>query len=81
MMKEKITKEAEKEPPYVMILKNIEDIDKILSLINKKKTLIINFSMLDKKDACHIVDFLNGYCYALNGFFNKIDGQIFKIHL
>ena len=81
MMKDKIIKESQNEPPYVLIMKSMEDIDEILLLINKKRTVIANFSMMDKKDFFHVVDFLNGHCYALNGVFTKIDSQIFKIHL
>ena len=80
-MKDRILKDSQCEPPYVLIMKSMEDIDEILILLNKKRTVIVNFSMIDKKDLFHVIDFLNGYCYALNGVFSKIDHQIFKIHL
>ena len=56
-----------------------EQSEEICSLLNEKKSVIVNLEYVSKEVARRIVDFISGGVYALDGHIQKISNSIFLI--
>ena len=68
-------------PPKVVIINQIEDIDTALEQLKENMSIIVNASNVNKKEGLRMIDFLSGYCYACNGIYKKIDEMIYKFEI
>ncbi|MDD6301719.1 MAG: cell division protein SepF [Bacillales bacterium] len=67
--------------PKVVLIKSINDIDEICSLINKKYEVIVNVSLVNKEMRCRIIYFLSGYIMACKGKRIKIEDNIYSFFI
>ena len=68
-------------PPKVIIVNKVEDVDDIIIELNNNGPLIINVMNLNKRLAYRMIDFLSGYCYAKKGKYRKIDKLIYRFEI
>lgn len=68
-------------PPKVVIINQIEDIDTALEQLKENMSIIVNASNVNKREGLRMIDFLSGYCYAYNGIYKKIDEMIYKFEI
>ena len=67
--------------PKVFIVNRISDIDEIITLINQRVPVIVNFDNIERKYAHRLIDFISVYCYAKNGNHKKMDKMIYKFKI
>ena len=77
-MKQILVKEEEKMPPRVFIIKHFTDVDEVIAILKKHRAAIVNASLLPKRDGYRAIDFLSGFCYGLNGHFQRMDELIYR---
>lgn len=80
-MKNIIIPQQDRLSPKVIIVRTFNDVDNILLEIKKKQPVIINVGNLSRRDGFRIIDFLSGYCFALNGTHKKIDDLIYRFEI
>lgn len=68
-------------PPKVVIINKIDDIDVALEQLKENMSIIFNASNITKREGLRMIDFLSGYCYACNGSYEKIDEMIYKFNI
>ena len=68
-------------PPKVVIINQIEDIDTALEQLKENMSIIVNASNVNKREGLRMIDFLSGYCYACNSIYKKIDEMIYKFEI
>ena len=68
-------------PPKVVIINQIEDIDTALEQLKENMSIIVNASNVNKREGFRMIDFLSGYWYACNGIYKKIDEMIYKFEI
>ena len=68
-------------PPKVVIINKIDDIDVTLEQLKENMSIIVNASNITKREGLRMIDFLSGYCYACNGSYEKIDEMIYKFNI
>ena len=67
--------------PRVILIKENNDMDKILSFLRSGDEVIVNVSLIDIKDSIRVINFLSGFVYAYNGKRNKIEDKIYMFKL
>ena len=65
--------------PVVILLKDYNELDNIITLLKDKKEVIVNVSLLSLKDAYRVIDFLSGFVMGLDGVRKKIEDKIKSI--
>ncbi len=57
--------------------KTFDDAQQVANCLREKRPVVINFENTDGDDARHIIDFISGTTYALNGEIKKVGHNVF----
>ncbi len=68
------------EAPTVIFVHDFKDVDKIITVLEIKKDVIVNTSNVDNISKIRIIDFLSGYIFAKNGNKEKYEKNIYLFH-
>lgn len=63
--------------PRVYLIRNEDEIYDLIDGLKKYRQIIVNLTNLNTNKKCRIIDFLSGYIYALNGFREKLEDNIY----
>lgn len=80
-MKNILIKNVVVSAPKVIIINQIEDIDYAIEVLREKKPIIVNASNIAKREGMRIIDFLSGFCFAVNGNYKRIDDMIYRFEI
>ena len=61
----------------VYLIRNEDEIYDLIDGLKKYRQIIVNLTNLNTKKKCRIIDFLSGYIYAINGFREKLEDNIY----
>lgn len=67
--------------PKVILVKENDDLNRVLNYLQNDEEVIVNVSLLDMKASYRIVNFLSGYVYAYNGKRKKLEDKIYSFKL
>lgn len=75
--KENFKESVFKMPPQVFFPSSFDEVSQMMEVLKNKRAIIINVSSLEIKDRYRIIDFFSGYIYALEGYREKLELNIY----